>query len=102
MEMPLVCNLEAIPADKRAQHEQLASSIVGQIQATRELSNGFAFKFSRDLWVDIAQWSALESLCCPFINFQMELRTNGFVWMTLTGPTGMKDMLRPIIDTNVS
>jgi hypothetical protein len=33
-------------------------------------------------------------LCCPFFDFRLELRADGVLWLSLTGPEGVKDLLR--------
>jgi hypothetical protein len=41
-----------------------------------------------------AEWIVLEHRCCPFLNFKLELTNDSDVWLSLTGPDGVKAFLR--------
>jgi len=68
-----------------------------QIQETRELSNGYEFRFAdeSDLLRRLAEFVSLEKLCCPFLRFDIEVEAErGPVWLRLTGREGVKEFIR--------
>ena len=68
-----------------------------QIQETRELSNGYEFRFGDESEVlrRLAEFVSLEKLCCPFLRFEIEVEAeSGPVWLRLTGHEGVKAFIR--------
>ena len=60
---------------------------------TRELPDGFEFKFAADVktYQLLAEWIAGERLCCPFFDIDLRSeRENGPLWLRLTGRDGVK------------
>jgi hypothetical protein len=94
METPIVCDLNAIPLDQRERHALLAGQIFEQVESITELADGFLFYLPVTIWEDVAKWARLEQLCCPFFNFRLELLNSGEFRLALTGPEGVKDLLR--------
>ena len=96
-ETPLACRLEALPQGVRAKHSGLIEQLGGSLEEVRELPDGYAFRFAEDgfLFDRLAEWVRLESVCCPFLNFELRVeRRAGPLWLRLTGPPGAKDFLR--------
>ena len=63
---------------------------------TKELDEGFAYRFSSDgnRIAELAQLINFERECCPFLQFNLRLEpANGPIWLELTGPEGTKDFL---------
>src|SRR5579872_3102490 len=91
---PLACNLNAIDAQNRPRHEQLARQLfLAPDRDLHELPNGYAFRFAgnRQVIMNLAEFITYEALCCPFITFTLELEPNGNpVWLTLTGSDAVK------------
>ncbi|MBC7872190.1 MAG: hypothetical protein H7Y09_15200 [Chitinophagaceae bacterium] len=95
MDTPIVCNLNAIPADQRDSHAALAQEIFSQVQATIDLPDGYAFQLPFTLWEKIGRWLPFERLCCPFLNFALEVPTGEErIWLKLTGQEGVKALLK--------
>jgi hypothetical protein len=96
-ESPFVCNLNALTTAERATHRQLTERLVRSIQQMRELTNGYAFDLGVDRvpLADAAMWVGFERRCCPFFDFQLELRReNGPLTLRLTGREGTKAFIR--------
>ena len=94
---PLACDMTAIPAEQRPIHLAASRQLFSQIQATRELSDGYQFRFTNDadILTGLAQFVALEKLCCPFLGFAIEVEAeNGPVWLRLTGREGVKAFIK--------
>ena len=66
-----------------------------QIREMRELADGYEFRFEDDVLNRLAEFVSLEKLCCPFLNFGIEVEAeNGPVWLRLTGREGVKAFIR--------
>lgn len=103
---PLVCNIRALTDAQREQHLVRGRKLLGAVVRTTELPNGYELAFdltrlkdSKGLpWcvVELAEWVDLESKCCPFLDFQIDVAgKGGEVRMRLTGrATNVKEFLR--------
>jgi hypothetical protein len=103
---PLVCNIRALTDAQREQHLVRGRKLLGAVVRTTELPNGYELAFdltrlkdSQGLpWcvVELAEWVDLESKCCPFLDFQIDVSgKGGEVRMRLTGRAAkLKDFLR--------
>jgi len=89
------CNLNALNKTERARHHEISRSLFGAVQEQTELPDGFAFRLPRKSLPMVAEWVALESRCCPFFSFGVDLaRDNGPLWLRITGPGGAKEFMR--------
>lgn len=94
MTAAIFCDLSALSPDQRRRHDSLAEHIFAQVETVTELTNGYAFRLPVSVWTQAVEWVPLERLCCPFFDFRLELRADGVLWLSLTGPEGVKDLLR--------
>jgi len=94
---PLACDMTAIPVEQRPVHLTKSRELFSKIQETRELSNGYEFRFADESEVlkRLAEFVSLEKLCCPFLRFEIEVEAeSGPVWLRLTGREGVKEFIR--------
>ena len=94
---PLACDMTAIPAEQRPVHLVQSRELFSQIEETRELSNGYEFRFADEpnLLKRLANFVSLEKLCCPFLNFAIEIEAeSGPVWLRLSGREGVKEFIK--------
>ena len=94
---PLACDMTAIPAEQRPRHLEKSREFFSQIEETRELPNGYEFRFADEpnVLTQLADFVSLEKLCCPFLRFEIEVEAeNGPVWLRLTGREGVKEFIR--------
>lgn len=92
-ELPIACDLTAIPAEQREQHNATAEHIFASVLETRELPNGYAFHLPEEpgMLLKAAEFVSLERLCCPFFSFTLEVEpAGGPLWLKLTGGEGVK------------
>jgi hypothetical protein len=94
-DIPIACDLTAIPADERAAHELLAKQLFFEaVPERQELSNGYAFRFRADQYPLLAAFIANERLCCPFFCFMLEVTpAQGPLWLRLSGGAGVKEFI---------
>jgi len=96
-ESPLACDMTAIAPDERPKHLATSRELFSRIEEFRELPNGYEFRLTDgpDLITNLAQFVSLEKLCCPFLNFVIEIQAEGGpVWLRLTGREGVKAFIR--------
>lgn len=95
-EIPLACDLTAIPAGEREQHTSLARQLFFEAAPERrELTGGYAFVFRAGDYERLARFVANERLCCPFFSFTLELApARGPITLSITGAGGVKQFIR--------
>ena len=93
---PLACNIRAISAAERPRYNHLIKRLRIAIQDRSELPDGYAYKLNMEKLTlpEVAEWIAMEHLCCPFLRFQLDVKGNGDSQLTLRGPVGVKAILR--------
>lgn len=91
----LACIVDAIPEAERAEHFALLVHLFGTAaQETRELPNGFAFRFESETFDQVTRFVSGERRCCPFLTFKIALApSNGSLWLHMTGPEGTREFL---------
>ncbi|MCZ6789262.1 MAG: hypothetical protein O7D33_04880 [Chloroflexi bacterium] len=76
-----------------------------QVEEMKELEDGYAFRVNGESAsiVGLAEWVSLERLCCTFFKFTLEVEPeSGPVWLSLTGGSGVKELLRSEIEARHS
>jgi hypothetical protein len=92
----IFCNPAALTGSQRAQSGASNRRLMNAVQERRELENGFMFRFPNRprLLLDLGRFIGRESVCCPFLDFKLEVRPGGGpVWLQLTGVAGTKQFL---------
>lgn len=93
----LCCDMTAMSGSEREHYRELRARLEGAIEETRELENGYAFRWPSDVvsLVEIAEFVEKERKCCPFLDFEVAVaRECGPVWLKMTGQEGVKTFLR--------
>ena len=92
----IFCNLGVFTKAERARHLELIAMLKDRVGEMREVNGGYAFRYPPELLAPLAEWSALESRCCPFIDFQLELepQPGGSAWIRLLGDDDVKEFIR--------
>jgi hypothetical protein len=96
-EVPLACNLSAIPAEALEAHKATAAQLFLAVEESRELPDGYAFRLPGQaaLWLKAVEFIQNERLCCPFFTFGLEFEpAGGPVWLKLTGSEAVKAFIR--------
>src|SRR5262245_62047056 len=94
--IPIACDLTAIPAGEREAHETLAKQLFFEAIPQRdELADGFAFQFRADQYPLLVAFVGNERLCCPFFRFVLEVTPGrGPIWLHITGGEGVKEFIQ--------
>ena len=93
--------MTAIPPEQRQVHLTTSKDLFSRIEDFQELEDGYEFRFASgpDLIIKLGQFISLEKLCCPFLNFGVEVEAEGGpVWLRLTGREGVKAFIREEIN----
>lgn len=94
-EVPLACRAFALDRAQRARQGELLAEVRAAAREVKDRQDGLAFRLAADaaLFTKAAEWIALERKCCPFLDFAIEWRRDDTVWVTVTGPAGVKAFL---------
>ncbi len=83
--------------EQRSTHLATSRELFSKMQGIEELGEGYRFRLDHDpqTIVKAAEFISLEKLCCPFLNFALEVEAeDGPLWLRLTGREGVKDFIR--------
>lgn len=96
-EPPVACNLSALDAGQREKKRSLQELLRADVQEIRETAGGYAFRHSSEtsILLALADFVALERLCCPFFDFEIAAEHNGGpIWLRMTGGEEARQVLR--------
>ena len=95
-ESPIACDMSVLSPAQRETHLATSRWLFSRIEQIEELSDGYRVRLDGpDVVVKTAEFIALEKLCCPFLNFDLEVQAeSGLVWLKLTGREGVKAFIR--------
>ena len=93
---PIACDMSVLSPEKREMHISTSRELFSGLEEIQGLSNGYKFRLNMsNAIVKAADFISLEKLCCPFLNFSLEVEAeNGPVWLGLTGREGVKAFVR--------
>lgn len=93
----LYCNITAFSPGERAYYQELTNKLTLNRRNAIEIARGYEFQFNASAisLVDLAEWVAYESRCCPFFDFYIGLRSEGtLLSLQLTGEHDVKAFIR--------
>jgi len=96
-EIPIACDMGVLSSAQREVHLATSRELFSKVQAISELVDGYEFRLSDlpDVVLKVAEFVTLEKLCCPFLNFAIEVEAEGGpVTLRLTGREGIKAFVR--------
>ncbi|HEU5098097.1 MAG TPA: hypothetical protein VFU22_03565 [Roseiflexaceae bacterium] len=82
--------------EQRTAHQGLIGQLFGTlVQETRELPDGYAYRFDNEHYPLLTTFITNEQLCCPFLTFELTVTPHrGPVWLQLTAQGDAKPFLR--------
>ena len=94
----VACNLGAFTPEERAAHHADGEALLAQVRSVREIDDGFELRIPAAAASSVGRWFVDERRCCPFLSLEMRLAAGeDDLTMTLRGPSGTKDILRPVL-----
>jgi hypothetical protein len=97
---PIACDLHKLTDAERERERKLLMDIRNATLEIRDLPLGYALRFSGDssIVLMLAEFMALERLCCAFLNLELRCEADGGpVWLNATGREGVKQFLRTLL-----
>jgi hypothetical protein len=91
------CNIGALTAGERVRHKELTEKLSAARSETIETAKGYEFQYNPEKIsvTEVAEWVVLESKCCLFFDFHIDLENQGqLVCLRLTGKEGIKAFIR--------
>ena len=88
---------KALNAAERARQKKLTEKLLAKRQEVVETEKGYEFQFRpEDVSVaEVAEWVVMESKCCAFFDFHIDLENEGkLVCLRLTGNKEVKQFIR--------
>jgi hypothetical protein len=96
-ETPLACNMDVFTPVQRENHIQTTMQLMQGLQSVEELKNGYKLIFPNEtVFISkIAEFISNERLCCPFLEFNLNIRSNSEpISLSLIGPAGTHEFLQ--------
>jgi hypothetical protein len=93
---PIACNLNALTAAQRTDLKQRSDRMIAAISGSRELKDGYAFRFDsgKASLIDVAHWLDLWRRCCPFYEFHLDFQAaNADIELSVEGRPGVKEFI---------
>ena len=97
---PIACDMSVLSPAQRDGHIAISRELFSNLKEIRELPNGYEIRLDGPTVImKAAEFVSLEKLCCPFLNFTIEVEAeSGPVWLGLTGRDGVKEFIREEIN----
>lgn len=95
-ELPVVCDLGQLDGAERARQQTTLEALRASVRAVEERPEGYAFTFASDAatLARLAEFIALESRCCGFLDFRLEVKAGSDIAvLSLTGGAGAKEFI---------
>ena len=98
------CDMSALSGEQRTAHQELIGQVFGSlVRETRELPEGYAYRFDNEHYPLLAAFITNEQRCCPFLTFELTIAAHrGPIWLRLTAPGDVKPFLREELGHSVS
>jgi len=93
-ELPIVCNINALSQIEREEYHILRERLAASVKEIEPLENGCSVEFDISHLVMIARFVDLERLCCPFLDFRIDVSgLAASVRLSITGPPGSRELI---------
>lgn len=92
----LFCDLSGLESEERRVIAETEQRLKREVKSIEELPDGLVFEFpgDREVLKIIGRWLPLETACCPFLNFVLEVpEGQAPIQLSMTGRRGVKDFL---------
>jgi hypothetical protein len=102
VESPIACEVGGLDAQQRSRQRAVLAALRSSFQEVREMPEGYAFRLpaSASSILTVAEFISLERVCCPFLDFTLEVgREGGPLWLRLGGREGGKEFLGALFNS---
>lgn len=94
---PAYCDLTVFGDNEKRRQRAVLNELRDKMRRVEELPDGYSFSLPHEPYMLhlVAEMIDLESKCCPFLVFNLEVKDGGSsVTLSLTGGEGVKDFLQ--------
>ena len=92
---PIACSLSP---DDRTNRDGQIDQLFTQSAETRELADGYAFRFPQDSALKLFQFVEGERQCCQFLTFELIFEPNaGPIWLRVRGSEEIKSFIGSLL-----
>ena len=95
IELPIVCDRDALTAGERERQRELWASVAGAAEERRELEEGYGFRLPAAKLKEAAELMGIEGA----VKLRLEAdAAEPYVWFSLEGPDGTKKLLAEALE----
>jgi hypothetical protein len=92
---PIACDMSALSREERQRYDELRARVLAAVESVTATDQSLQFRLASGLPIqDVAEWTALEHRCCPFLNIGVAIRSDDTRWVELGGSATIKEFLR--------
>jgi hypothetical protein len=92
--MDIACDMTVFSPEERPRYHALRIKVISSIEQIVELPNGYRLRLTKSVTAaDVRDWLSMEQRCCAFLDLDLQLEKGGTMWLTVTGPSGVKALL---------
>ena len=91
------CSVKALTAAERVRYKDLTNKLLAGQAEIVEIEKGYELRYRGGsiTLAEVAEWVTMESKCCPFFDFHIDLEEEGrLMCLRLTGRDGVKTFIR--------
>lgn len=93
-QIPIACDPNALGQAQHDHYQQLHQTLFAAMQRIEEREDGYSLAFPAQMLSLVAEYVALERLCCPFLRFSIQVEPGrDALQLTLSGQPGVKEFL---------
>ena len=98
----LACHPASLTPTEWTGHREHARELLRERALSKEaVEEGYRLRFAPGDLADVARFVELESRCCPFLSFRIDLTAGeGALWLIISGPPGARAVLDAELELN--
>jgi len=92
---PIACDLARFSAEQRRREQELLASFRRRLVRESETEDGVWFSLAAEPaeLASLGELLGLESICCPFLTFRLEVTREDAARLHIAGPPGAKALI---------
>jgi hypothetical protein len=91
----IACDMTALSAAERHRYDALRPRVLKAVDHIHETPSGFRLRIGRSAPIsEIGEWMDMEHRCCPFLDIDLSLRSDGTTWLQIGGSAAIKAFLK--------
>ena len=93
---PYYCRVKALDKAEWTRLHALAANLGGARTESKELPDGYAFRFRSDQVTlgELGEWTGYLHRCCTFLDYEIAVQRDGSLWVNIKGGEAAKPFIR--------